>query len=524
MLLVHDLLLAKGGIALPATHGLRNAIERHKTRLQAELARARIGRQLGSMDALRQYVDSGGGGGSEAEPPHPRWIRINTLKTQLEDQLETTFADYERAGTVNAVRQGGSQCLYLDEHVPNLIAIPASIDFAKSEAYTSGAIIFQDKASCFPAYLLDPLPEDGDFIDTCAAPGNKTTHLAAILAWRASELEDHSQAIYAFEKDRIRAETLTKMVALSGCQDFTTIYAGQDFLKVDPNCPEYRNVGALLLDPSCSGSGIIGRDDMPELYLPEPKLTPDSSSSKGKSRPQTKQALKRKRNDETEPLGIIEDDGTVTSMTSHSDLQARLQALSTFQLSLLLHAFAFPSAHKITYSTCSIHSTENEAVVTQALSSKIAQDRGWRILNRNEQVRGMREWPIRGDREACNDEKVAEACIRTNKDDDFGTMGFFVVGFVRDRDASGIYVAARVMRDEKGFIVRDLMGIPVVAAPDEAEEWNGFGDDDDEDATAAGGSSKMEDQPSQTPAFAVSSREDGGKPAKKRKRKGRKVK
>ena len=143
----------------------------------------------------------------------------------------------------------------------------------------------------------------------------------------------------------------------------------------------------------------------------------------------------------------------------------------------------------MTYSTCSIHTAENEAVVTSALASSIAHERGWRILKRDEQVRGMREWPMRGDRQACSAENgeggevVAEACIRANKGDEYGTMGFFLAAFVRDRDVPLDDRAARVMRDEKGFIVRDLMGMPVMAFPsDEEEEWNGFeGDDDDDD-------------------------------------------
>jgi putative methyltransferase len=542
LLLVHDLLLAKKGIALPATHGLRAAVERHKARLQAEFTKARIARKLSSVEALKQYVESGEESGS-TEPPHPRWIRINVLKTQLEDQLETTFANYERVGTVSAVRQHGLSRLYLDEHVPNLIAIPASIDLTKSEAYTSGAIIFQDKASCFPAYMLDPLPEDGDIIDACAAPGNKTTHLAAILQGHAPDLEGRPQNIHAFEKNKTRAQTLKKMVALAGFQDKAEIYPGRDFLKVDPTAPQYRNVGALLLDPSCSGSGIIGRDGMPELHLPSTGSSTDATKDKGKSKPTKKETLKRKRGNEkeAEPLDMIDDDGVITPMASEKDLRSRLQALAAFQLSLLLHAFSFPSAHKITYSTCSIHSTENEAVVLQALQSKIAKDRGWRILRRDDQVRGLRDWPVRGDREACETENVenaaliADACIRANKGDEYGTMGFFLAGFVRDRgvsetekpggllrdergfimrDQMGMPVGrgvsevipeetnkapdravggggdpAGILRDKRGFIVRDAMGIPVMVAPgvamqrmeDEDEEWNGFDDNDEDD-------------------------------------------
>lgn len=44
LLLVHDLFLAKRGIALPATHGLHSSIARHKARLSAELTKARIRR------------------------------------------------------------------------------------------------------------------------------------------------------------------------------------------------------------------------------------------------------------------------------------------------------------------------------------------------------------------------------------------------------------------------------------------------------------------------------------------------
>jgi 25S rRNA (cytosine2278-C5)-methyltransferase len=487
------------------------------------------------MEALKHYVDSGEEGGSGPEPPHPRWIRINTLKTQLEDQLETTFAGYEIMGFVASVRQRETRCLYIDETVPNLIAIPGFVDLTKSEAYLSGAIIFQDKASCFPAYMLDPLTEDGDIVDTCAAPGNKTTHLAAILASRAPEINDHVQTIHAFEKDRARAETLKKMIRLAGCEEFTKINAAQDFLKTDPNAQEYQKVGALLLDPSCSGSGIVGRDEMPSLHLPTP--APPNSKSKSKTNPDTNSTLKRKRASSTEEtLDLIDDNGTLTPINSASDLRTRLNALSTFQLSLLLHAFAFPSAHKITYSTCSIHAAENEAVITRALASPIARERGWRILRREDQVRGMREWPIRGDREACESEgagsgaeELANACIRANKDDEHGTMGFFLAAFVRDRDVPRDDRAARVMRDERGFIVRDLMGIPVMAFPDEdeAEEWNGFEDDDGNDDGVAevkdsGGEAPRESE--RVPDVAAASQADVSKRSKKRKRKAKKGK
>ncbi|RYP24845.1 hypothetical protein DL767_008537 [Monosporascus sp. MG133] len=459
LLLVHDFLLSKRGIALPATHGLRTSIERHKARLNAEFTRARIRRKAGSMEALRQQVTTEYLGEAAR---YPRWVRINTLKTTLEDQLASTFKDFTRVYSIEEVTDASSgKLLHVDEHIPNLLAVSPSFEFTKTEAYSSGAIILQDKASCFPAYLLDPLPEDGDVIDSCAAPGNKTTHLAALVRSRTAESEQCAQRIYAFEKDKNRALTLEKMVKLAGAKDIIRISFAQDFLKVDPNADFFKNVGALLLDPSCSGSGIVGRDAMPTIHLPEP---PSSNTKQS----QSQHSRKRKRGDdapaESAQEVFVDDDGTETVVATERELKVRLEALSSFQLKLLLHALEFPAARKITYSTCSVHAEENEHVVLRALQSDVGRRRGWRILKRDEQVRGLREWPVRGTVDASNgDSEVADACIRSYKGDGRGVMGFFVAGFVRDApeafDVGGPY-----LRDENGRIIRDASGMPTLKA------------------------------------------------------------
>jgi putative methyltransferase len=49
--------------------------------------------------------------------------------------------------------------------------------------YQAGKIILQDKASCFPASVLaqDIRQDCGAVIDATAAPGNKTSHLSALM-------------------------------------------------------------------------------------------------------------------------------------------------------------------------------------------------------------------------------------------------------------------------------------------------------------------------------------------------------
>ncbi|KAI0859091.1 S-adenosyl-L-methionine-dependent methyltransferase [Xylaria cubensis] len=510
LLLVHDFLLSRKGIALPASHGLRAAIERHKARLTAELTRARLRRKAASIDALRQLItiESLGEAGQ-----YPRWVRVNTLKTTLQDQLETTFKNFTRVASVKDVIAGSIEgnLLHVDEHVPNLLALSPTFEITKTPAYVSGAIILQDKASCFPAYLLDPQPEDGDVIDSCSAPGNKTTHVAAIVKSRVAEGEECKQKVFAFEKDQHRSKTLDKMVNLAGAQEITRMSLGRDFLKVDPNTPIYANVGALLLDPSCSGSGIVGRDAMPTIHLPE---QPGTTTTK--KTPLDNKNRKRKRgNDTAEEEGrqqiLVDDDGQELVVSSEKEMRARLEALSSFQLTLLLHAFTFPAARKVTYSTCSIHAEENEQVVLKALQSEVAVKRGWRIMRREQQVQGMRDWPVRGSLEASDgDEEIAEACIRSYKDDGRGVMGFFVAGFVRDAGAevNGGIIAlgnghqeksgSKKTKDQESINENDSLingsgattiGLEVVQSGSDSsssdnndddgsdgEEWGGFGD------------------------------------------------
>jgi putative methyltransferase len=474
---VHDLLLAKRRIAIPATHGLRSSIERHKARLTAEFTKSRIRRKLSTVEALKAHVEAGLEEiADNSRAFHPRWVRVNMLRTTLEEQLESTFAGLERALTVEGVRKRGSKSLYIDHNIPNLLAVSPNFDLSKSEAYKSGAIIFQDKASCFPAYLLDPRSEDDDIIDSCAAPGNKTTHLAAILQSHQPDPDHISQKIHAFERNHGRADTLKRMVDLAGSDTLTKIHAGQDFLKANPEASTFKKVTALLLDPSCSGSGIVGRDDMPELHLPVLKQSIPSSSKDNKNNKQKrlpdpeKETRKRKREDFNEDLDVmVDDDGMVTAVDTVDELKARLTALSKFQLELLLHAFKFPSARKITYSTCSIHAQENEHVVLHALKSPIAKEKGWRLLKREHQIRGLREWAVRGDIEAAEgDVDIADGCIRANKGDKHGTMGFFLAGFVRDQGSSED-IGAQFLRDEQGHLVRDMMGVPMRALPVEID-------------------------------------------------------
>ncbi|RMY68813.1 hypothetical protein D0863_06857 [Hortaea werneckii] len=509
LVLTHDLFLSKKGIALPASHGLYTSVSKHKVRLSAELTKARLRRGCASLDQLRTKIDAlssnistDGESNGTAVAKYPRWVRINTIKTSLQSQLDTTFADYSRSNTVRGTLSGGNEKrLHIDKHIPNLLAISPNIDLTTTKAYKSGQIILQDKASCFPAYLLNPGSSEGDVIDACAAPGNKTTHLAAILA----EKDNQNAKVIACEKNDLRSQTLTKMTKLAGGEKSITVKAKQDFMRLDPSAKEFRNVTALLLDPSCSGSGIVGRDGGGlTVHLPTSTSTDNgksSSSSRGKKRKRQTDKPSPQQNPTPAPTiptsaleeqeeQALEEQGSASNSTT--TLQTRLTNLSTFQLRLLQHAMAFPSARKISYSTCSVHFQENENVVLRALRSPVARERGWRVLRREEQVDGMRKWGRRGWRGECEGflrseeedgdgkgdvralaEEVAEGCIRCEKEDgkgdgtrdEEGTMGFFVAGFVREGGGDD---------DRDSIAGREGNGGGM--EEDDDEEWEGFDD------------------------------------------------
>lgn len=235
---------------------------------------------------------------------------------------------------------------------------PSGTDLHAHPLLLNGTIILQDKASCFPAHILNP-PRGAHIIDACAAPGNKTSHLASLIGNQGS--------IFAFDQDAKRLGTLQMLSRRAGCSSIEAIH--QDFLKVNPNDAKYKNVEYILLDPSCSGSGIVSRLD---------HLVEEHEQQQQQQKQQQKQQKSR---DSLNPSPVE---------TSPETLQnQRLESLADFQYNAIIHAFKFPSIKRVVYSTCSRHEIENEGVVQKVLK-KLG---NVRLIDRD-QV--LPTWPRRG--------------------------------------------------------------------------------------------------------------------------------
>ena len=477
LLLVHDQLLSKKGIAAPVNHFLAISITKYKARLSSEFTRLRLRAGYATLEAYRNYINSRvetpDGTDNENSTQRIRWVRVNTLLSNVKDQLSSTFAriqvetapaepsEHLRTGSIS------DDVIHVDYHVPDLLAIPRSVELTRSSAYQKGHLILQDKASCFPALLLDVAAFTGDIIDACAAPGNKTTQIAALIR-KHDTTGTTKRKIWAMERDQKRAETLRKMVNLAGAPDSVSIQAGQDFLLLDAQNEKWQGVGGLLLDPSCTGSGMLNRQDKFNLVQPRRKASARSKSSK--------------RATTASEASTISADRPTTS-ASHLEqekdqLSKRIQALSHLQLKMLRHAFRFPSANRVVYSTCSVFVEENEHVVIAALSAPEAKANGWRILKRQEQVPRLSKWEMRGDRNVvaslmedhASAQDVAEACIRCPKGGVQATIGFFVAGFVRETSTPLMAASLRSPTHEQA-----RQG-EVQEVQEFEEEWNGFSD------------------------------------------------
>jgi 16S rRNA (cytosine967-C5)-methyltransferase len=126
--------------------------------------------------------------------------------------------------------------------LPEALVLDGPFDVQGSELWRSGALQPQSRASMLVSRALDPQPGDR-VLDLCAAPGGKTTHMAALMGdvGEIVAVERHPGRAAALERtaERLRATSVRVEVGDAGAP-----HADGPFNRV-------------LVDPPCSGLGTL---------------------------------------------------------------------------------------------------------------------------------------------------------------------------------------------------------------------------------------------------------------------------
>lgn len=289
-----------------------------------------------------------------------KYLRVNHLKSDMEhviSQLNTiglTQLEYSKEKIkfkkfINKFKTLEDDKFMLDFHFPaDLIIVKPHLTnkIKKLDLFHKSKITLQDKASFLAVEALDPQPSH-KIIDACFAPGCKTSLIAARMKNKGKVL--------AFDINKKRFVDAIRFLKLQGA---TCVKAElKDFTKVKlvrlKKLADIETFDSILIDPSCSGSGIKSRVDYKK-----------SDAEKG-----------------------------------------RLKKLQAFQVSMLKHALQARISHNIVYCTCSTSIEENEQVVEMAMKESGVSEM-WDI------VEVLPYWPNRGDPSY----EFGPKCLRSDSD------------------------------------------------------------------------------------------------------------
>ncbi len=238
-------------------HGLVNAVLRRAQREGAAL-----------LDALTDDTPEH----ASVKHSHPEWIVRLWWRELGPDAARALLAfDNEpgevalRANTLVTdaptlaaqLRSGDSPIsTHFDPEIPEALVLEGQFDVHGSALWREGAFLAQSRAAMLVARALAPEPGER-VLDLCAAPGGKSTHLAALMQGRGEVL--------AVERNPARAGALARTAQ--------RLRAGNVRIEV-ADAARARAEGAVfhrvLVDPPCSGLGTLqARADLRWRVTPE---------------------------------------------------------------------------------------------------------------------------------------------------------------------------------------------------------------------------------------------------------------
>ena len=164
------------------------------------------------------------------ETPPRKGLRVNTLKIPSEEFFRRApFPLGEQVG-------GDPACVYVGEEKPG------------ADPYHFAGLYYVQEPSAMKVGDLAGACKKERVLDLCAAPGGKTTHIAALMAGRG--------VLVANEIDGARAKILSQNVERMGIANCAVTCASSEALAV--RFPSYFDL--ILVDAPCSGEGMFKKE------------------------------------------------------------------------------------------------------------------------------------------------------------------------------------------------------------------------------------------------------------------------
>ena len=183
-------------------------------------------------------------GGERFGPADARaLLRAGNEPGELALRVNTLVATPEQVAAQLDVATGSA-----GEELPEGLVVEGPFDAHNHPLYAQGAYVAQSRGAMLVARALDPQPGER-VLDLCAAPGGKTTHLAALM---------HGEGeIVAVDRHPKRAQALARTCERTRATSVEVVAADARRFTTD------RPFDRVLVDPPCSGLGTLqGHPDL----------------------------------------------------------------------------------------------------------------------------------------------------------------------------------------------------------------------------------------------------------------------
>jgi len=161
--------------------------------------------------------------------PMPYVVRSNTLKTSS-DELAQRFVDSD----INTVRYAWNKDLFELSEPPG-----------RRIEHWLGLYYSQEAVQTLPVIALDPQPGE-TVLDLCAAPGGKTTYIAA-------RMQNQGTLVANEPSGRRQMSLLANINRLGVLNTMVTAYQGENF-------PMQTSFDRILVDAPCSAEGTLRKE------------------------------------------------------------------------------------------------------------------------------------------------------------------------------------------------------------------------------------------------------------------------